>query len=120
LSNLLEHFCFKNQFLYISKSELPSINSPEPIYDLVISNYAFSEFNRELQNEYLEKVILKSRSGYLLMNNGKTVNGERLLSQYGNNECITDIELLECIPGSQLITTNYLSNKGIYLIKFQK
>jgi putative sugar O-methyltransferase len=40
-------------------------------FDLVISNYAFSELPRNLQIEYLEKVLLKSKSGYLIMNSGR-------------------------------------------------
>lgn len=37
-------------------------------YDLVISNYAFSELNRDVQNFYLERVIDDSRSGYITWN----------------------------------------------------
>jgi len=40
-------------------------------FDLVISNYAFSELPRNLQIEYLEKVLLKSKNGYLIMNSGR-------------------------------------------------
>jgi hypothetical protein len=41
---------------------------PEESIDLVISNYAFSECGRETQLEYIEKVILKSKRGYLIYN----------------------------------------------------
>lgn len=34
-------------------------------YDLVISNYAFSELRRDIQDMYLEKVILRSKRGYI-------------------------------------------------------
>ena len=37
-------------------------------YDLVISNYAFTELSRELQDVYLRKVILRSRRGYITYN----------------------------------------------------
>lgn len=37
-------------------------------YDLVISNYAFSELNRDIQDFYLERVIDDSRSGYITWN----------------------------------------------------
>jgi putative sugar O-methyltransferase len=40
-------------------------------FDLAISNYAFSELPRNLQIEYLEKVLLKSKNGYLIMNSGR-------------------------------------------------
>lgn len=41
-------------------------------WDLVISNYAFSELPISLQREYLAKVLLKSKSGYMIMNSGRT------------------------------------------------
>ncbi len=41
---------------------------PEEEYDVVISNYAFSECARDVQKEYLEKVIAKSRFGYMICN----------------------------------------------------
>lgn len=48
----------------------PRYNSSSSIakYDLVISNYAFSELTREVQMHYLNEVILKSKHGYLIYN----------------------------------------------------
>ncbi len=37
-------------------------------YDLIISNYAFSELPKNIQDVYLEKVILKSKRGYITYN----------------------------------------------------
>tara|TARA_B110001452_G_C15117418_1_gene389498 strand:- start:169 stop:921 length:753 start_codon:yes stop_codon:yes gene_type:complete len=37
-------------------------------YDLFISNYAFTELRRDLQDFYLENVILKSDRGYMIYN----------------------------------------------------
>jgi len=37
-------------------------------YDLVISNYAFSEISREIQEHYLKEIILKSKRGYVIYN----------------------------------------------------
>jgi len=37
-------------------------------FDLVISNYAFSELNRDLQETYLKNVIARSKRGYLIYN----------------------------------------------------
>lgn len=34
-------------------------------YDVIISNYAFGECNKNIQNEYLSKVISNSDSGYM-------------------------------------------------------
>lgn len=39
-------------------------------YDLVISNYAFSELPSKLQRKYIEKIIRHSDRGYLTMNSG--------------------------------------------------
>ena len=40
-------------------------------YDLVISNYAFSELPSKLQHMYIKKILSKSKRGYLTMNSGK-------------------------------------------------
>ena len=37
-------------------------------FDLVLSNYAFSELTRELQEKYLSNVILNSKRGYVIYN----------------------------------------------------
>lgn len=39
-------------------------------YDLVISNYAFSELPKTLQLAYIKKVLANSKKGYLTMNSG--------------------------------------------------
>jgi hypothetical protein len=39
-------------------------------YDLVISNYAYSELPKDLQKKYIEKVLSKAKRGYLTMNSG--------------------------------------------------
>ncbi len=44
------------------------IRSSEESYDLVISNYAFSELTREVQEVYLDLVIKKSKRGYITWN----------------------------------------------------
>jgi putative sugar O-methyltransferase len=44
------------------------VNSLNEDFDLVISNYAFSELNKELQNLYYEKIIKKSKNGYFTFN----------------------------------------------------
>ena len=37
-------------------------------YDLVISNYAYTELDRELQNLYDEKIVMGSSKGYMTCN----------------------------------------------------
>lgn len=41
---------------------------PSSEVDLLISNYAFSELTREIQEEYFERYILNSKSGYIIFN----------------------------------------------------
>jgi len=42
----------------------------EDKWDIIISNYAFSELKRECQQQYVEKVLLNARHGYMTMNSG--------------------------------------------------
>ena len=67
--------------------------NPEPSYpDLAISNYAFSELNREVQNQYLQNVILNSTRGYITWND----LSEKTLGGYSLGE------LIRLIPNSQI------------------
>lgn len=51
-------------------------------YDLVISNYAFSELSREIQDLYIEKIIKHSKHGYITYNDISPEN----LASYKINE----------------------------------
>lgn len=68
-------------------------------YDFVISNYAFSELIRDVQDIYLEKVILNSKAGYMTWNSLSC----DVLDGY------TLDELLAKIPGSSVIEEKPLS-----------
>jgi len=71
-------------------------------YDLVISNYAFSELPSELQLAYVRKVLTRSKCGYLTMNSGRMGNpfsGDHLsLARLG--ELLPPFEVLEEIPST--------------------
>ncbi|MCP2727331.1 hypothetical protein NJ959_02445 [Symplocastrum sp. BBK-W-15] len=60
----LNHFQITTALSYQTSDAL----NPEQKYDLVISNYAFTELRREIQYIYLEKVILNSCKGYITYN----------------------------------------------------
>jgi putative sugar O-methyltransferase len=67
---------------------------PVPVeVDLVVSNYAFSELVRSVQDAYLENVILRAKSGYITWNNlsSKNLDGYSLR------------ELVRKIPGSKVL-----------------
>lgn len=61
--------------------------------DLVISNYAFSELNRDVQDQYLKHVVLPSPRGYITWNHlsFETLGGYSLA------------ELIRLIPNSQIL-----------------
>lgn len=59
----LDHWGLKH-VRYMRAEELPL----EASYDLVISNYAFSECNYQTQVNYLEKILLHSQCGYMICN----------------------------------------------------
>lgn len=63
---------------------------PEARYDLVISNYAFSELSRDVQDEYVRRVIGRSAAGYLTVNFVSAAHGIR---------SYTRTELLDLAPG---------------------
>ena len=74
--------------------------------DLVISNYAFSELQREVQDMYLEKVILNSKRGFITWNNlGQNAFNAHSIS-----------ELLKIIPGSKIIDEKHLTAKDNCII----
>ena len=53
-------------------------------YDLVISNYAFSELPKEVQMAYINKILRTSKRGYLTMNSG--LSGDRSVGKFSLNE----------------------------------
>ena len=73
--------------------------------DLVISNYAFSELNRDVQDQYLKNVVLPSPRGYITWNNlsAETLGGHSLA------------ELIRVIPNSQIHPDkpNFLESNAI-------
>ena len=70
------------------------MNELSPIdYDLAISNYAFTELPRTLQDIYLNRVILKAKRGYITYN-------EITPKEFNSYKAA---ELVEMIPGA-LIT----------------
>lgn len=85
---------YLKQFEINSKIEFKEMEAlNETMIDLVISNYAFSELTRAMQDFYLNKVILKSKNGYITYNeiNPESFNSYKLP------------ELLSIIPNSFIV-----------------
>lgn len=89
--------------------EIATINEKIPQdYDLVISNYAFSELPRLLQLGYVDKVLSRSKRGYLTMNSG--IGGERT-----DGKLVID-ELRSLLPRFDLLEEEPLTSAHNYVI----
>jgi putative sugar O-methyltransferase len=69
-------------------------------YDLVLSNYAFTELPRAIQDIYLNKVILRSKRGYITYN-------EITPLEFNSYKLA---ELIEMIPGSRIFKEEPLTH----------
>ena len=103
IDKYLNYFLFKGSYktTIINKEKVSN-------YDLVISNYAFSEMPKELQIIYLDKVLINSKRGYLTMNTG--IGGSR-----GSNK-LSLLELKNLLPNFVVLQEDPLTYKYNYLI----
>jgi hypothetical protein len=69
--------------------------------DLIISNYAFCELNRSIQDIYLKNVIIPAPRGYITWNS-LSADNSGLLSA-GNLNGYSLAELIRIIPNSQIL-----------------
>lgn len=69
---------------------------PGQEFDLVISNFAFSELPRHLQMGYVEKVLSKAKRGYLTMNSGVGADTQ-------NGRFLSSDELIGLLPGAEVL-----------------
>lgn len=85
------------------------INQAAPeYYDLVISNYAFSELPSKLQQTYIRKVLANSKRGYLTMNSG--LGGPRSIGK------LTLSDLREVLPDFEVLDEEPLTSPHNYII----
>lgn len=106
--NYLDNFRLRFACRYMTKSQIPR----DGAWDLVISNYAFSEFDRDLQIEYLENVLLRSKSGYLTMNTG--LGG---FNPWNAGSFVVD-ELLALLPNAALLAEQPKTGPSNYILVF--
>ena len=97
----LDNFSIKSVLKFKTMNELEKDN-----YDLVISNYAFTELPRSIQDIYLNKVILNSTRGYITYN--------EITPDYFNSFKLQ--ELLNIIPNSYIIPEEPLTHKNNCII----
>jgi hypothetical protein len=59
----LDNYILSSVMKYTTMNELR-----KETYDLIISNYAFTELRRDIQDVYLKKIILNTKHGYITYN----------------------------------------------------
>ena len=80
-------------------------------YDFVMSNYAFSEMPKKLQNQFFNKIISKSKNGFMLMNSG--IEGE-----FCGIDNFSQKDLLGLIKDLKIEEENPLTYEKNYLLKW--
>lgn len=78
--------------------------------DLIISNYAFSELPREIQQGYVDGVLKNAKRGYLIMNSGRSDISGRSSGKF------TLKELQEVLPKFDVIEEIPLTGPDNYVI----
>lgn len=91
----LDNYILPSVLIYKTMNELSRKD-----YDLVLSNYAFSEIPRTIQDVYLSKVILKSKRGYMTYNEITP----KEFNSYKSGE------LIEMIPGAKILKEEPLTH----------
>lgn len=71
-------------------------------YDLIISNYAYSELNKDTQDMYFEKFVTQSRNGYMTYNALKTSSDRSKPYSY--------VEFIELLTKAGYNVKNYNEN----------
>jgi len=64
---LIQKYLSKHKVERIAYKTQQQLNSNEK-YDLVISNYAFSECIKKVQDDYMQKILSRSKRGYITCN----------------------------------------------------
>jgi putative sugar O-methyltransferase len=107
VNKLIERY-LENQIFHGEYKTAVIDNEPATEYDLVISNYGFSELPRKLQKIYIDKIVSKSKRGYLTMNSG--ISGVRSVGKYS----IEELKLL--LPKFEIFEEDPLTSPQNYII----
>jgi len=79
-------------------------------FDLVISNYAFSELPAEVQRDYISKIFKNTPCGYLTMNSGRSdVTGR----SFGK---VSLAEIKAAIPSCEILEEDPITGPDNYII----
>lgn len=75
-----------------------SLSADSSTFDLVISNYALSEIRKDVQDEYIVKVLSKSKHGYIIYNQ-QAFAAERPGYSYTPEELAEKLSMAQIIKG---------------------
>ena len=82
----------------------------DKVWDIAISNYAFSELNKDLQIRYLDSILSRTSRGYMIMNSG------RLNASGRSNSKLSVNEIAEFLPTMRIKEENPLTGPDNYVI----
>ena len=100
---------YLNKFDYKNLNFLDFTNLPEKKYDLIISNYAITECSQEIQDLYVEKIISKSKHGYIT---GNDIGGFFNIKNYTKNDWLLKL------PNVKITDERPLTHDKNYLLYF--
>lgn len=99
----LDYFNLDKNFNFYTQDELP-----DKEYDIVISNYAFSECTKDTQKLYIDKILNKSKHGYMINNE---------ISHIFNIESYNKMELRSLVnKDTKILEEIPLTHKDNYLM----
>ena len=105
----ISHFSFNSKIVF------PDIHAVTPkSFDLVISNYAFSELPKLVQMDYINKILLNSRRGYMIMNSGDS----NLTARSGGKMSLSEIQAL--LPWTKILREIPLTGPDNYVIYWDR
>ena len=109
IEKYVEHFLTNSFYRTTTINQLDNTQS----FDFIISNYAFSELPKKLQIVYLNKVIKKSKRGYMTMNSTGSIKSD---SNYNLHK--EDIKLY--LPNLKIINEEPRTAENNYIIIWDK
>ena len=96
-------------FNYDNLNFLDFTSLPDKSYDLIIPNYAITECSQEIQDLYVEKIISKSKHGYIT---GNDIGGFFNIKNYTKNDWLLKL------PNVKITDERPLTHDKNYLLYF--